>query len=184
MHPLKFRVGLRPLAVLASIVTPCFAHPATQGREGSPGLERPADNVRIPTAAQALSVRRALHRASRTLAKPDCQQIFQEFRDEAGRPLQERLDAEGRSGAGHLATLLFYDGSAQPRCRSPRTFVVTLPGSRIVLVCTTQFTDLVGRDPRLAAGLLIHEELHALGLGENPPSSSEITARVMFRCTP
>ena len=84
----------------------------------------------------------------------------------------------------YLATLLFYDGSAHPRCRSPHTFAMTLPRSRVVLVCMTQFTELMGRKPRLAAAILIHEQLHALGLGENPPTSSEITARVLMRCAP
>jgi len=43
-------------------------------------------------------VRRALARASRTLAKPACQRIFREFTDGAGRPLQETLDAKAESG--------------------------------------------------------------------------------------
>ena len=29
---------------------------------------------------------------------------------------------------------------------------------------------------------LIHEALHTLGLGENPPTSREITSRVVSRC--
>jgi hypothetical protein len=38
------------------------------------------------------------------------------------------------------------------------------------------------RDPGLTAALIIHEELHSLGLGENPPSSQAITAQVIARC--
>jgi hypothetical protein len=38
------------------------------------------------------------------------------------------------------------------------------------------------RDPGLSASLIIHESLHTLGLGENPPSSSEITQHVERRC--
>jgi hypothetical protein len=30
--------------------------------------------------------------------------------------------------------------------------------------------------------ILIHEFLHTLGLGENPPTSDAITARVSIRC--
>jgi hypothetical protein len=37
-------------------------------------------------------------------------------------------------------------------------------------------------DPSLAAALIIHEELHSLGLGEDPPTSKEITAKVIERC--
>jgi len=29
---------------------------------------------------------------------------------------------------------------------------------------------------------MIHEALHTLGLGENPPTSAEITERVLARC--
>lgn len=182
MHALRFRVGLRTLAALASLVTPCFAQAAGEGKVVL--LEPRADAVRIPNAAHALGVRRALTRASRTLTKPECQRIYQEFNDAAGRPLQEGLDAVAKSGQAYLASLLFYDGSAQPGCRSQHTFAVTQPGSRVVSVCTTQFTELMGRKPRLAASVLIHEQLHALGLGENPPTSAEITARVTMRCAP
>jgi hypothetical protein len=33
-----------------------------------------------------------------------------------------------------------------------------------------------------AEAYVIHEMLHSLGLGENPPSSLAITAKVMSRC--
>jgi hypothetical protein len=33
-----------------------------------------------------------------------------------------------------------------------------------------------------AAVIVLHEALHSLGLEENPPSSEEITYRVMARC--
>jgi hypothetical protein len=33
-----------------------------------------------------------------------------------------------------------------------------------------------------AQAIVIHEALHTLGLGENPPSSAEITARVLASC--
>ena len=38
------------------------------------------------------------------------------------------------------------------------------------------------RSPVRAQAIVIHEVLHTLGLGENPPSSTEITARVLARC--
>jgi len=40
----------------------------------------------------------------------------------------------------------------------------------------------VRNDPAYAEMILIHELLHTLGLGENPPTSLEITARVTERC--
>jgi hypothetical protein len=38
------------------------------------------------------------------------------------------------------------------------------------------------RDSSTSEILIIHEVLHTLGLGENPPPSADITARVMARC--
>jgi len=37
-------------------------------------------------------------------------------------------------------------------------------------------------DPGFATNVVIHEMLHALGLGENPPTSEEITRQVVKRC--
>ena len=61
------------------------------------------------------------------------------------------------------------------------TYATTTPGRRTVFVCGAQFMEMQRRQPGLAADLLIHEELHSLGLGENPPNSSEITARIVAR---
>jgi hypothetical protein len=36
--------------------------------------------------------------------------------------------------------------------------------------------------PGIRENTLIHEMLHSLGLGENPPSSGEINGQVMRRC--
>ena len=58
---------------------------------------------------------------------------------------------------------------------------MTLPGSKVVYVCPEQFRK-VSRQPRKAQATVIHELLHTLGLGENPPSSREITRRVIERC--
>ena len=61
---------------------------------------------------------------------------------------------------------------------------MTDPGSRVVYICGPQFA-LVDRDnPSQTEAFLIHEELHSLGLGENPPSPKEITARVLAMCHP
>ena len=49
-------------------------------------------------------------------------------------------------------------------------------------VCGARFVETQFSDPGFAAALVIHEELHVLGLGENPPSAREITARVVARC--
>ena len=44
------------------------------------------------------------------------------------------------------------------------------------------FAEKQIRDPWTAENMVIHEMLHTLGLGENPPSSREITRRVNDRC--
>ena len=38
------------------------------------------------------------------------------------------------------------------------------------------------KNPTLAEAMVIHEMLHTLGLGENPPTTFEITDRVLSRC--
>jgi hypothetical protein len=51
--------------------------------------------------------------------------------------------------------------------------VIHVCGQRIVqFAVTTKGAEI----------LLIHELLHALGLGENPPTSARITDAVMHRC--
>ena len=39
-----------------------------------------------------------------------------------------------------------------------------------------------GNNPSQTEAYLIHEALHSLGLGENPPSPKEITGRVLAMC--
>ena len=78
--------------------------------------------------------------------------------------------------------LFFYDGSSQPRCASGDNLGGTQPGSRVIYVCALQFFEADRRDAFLTEAFIIHETLHSLGLGENPPASLEITRRVMQRC--
>jgi hypothetical protein len=50
-----------------------------------------------------------------------------------------------------------------------------------VLVCKT-FYQTVQQQRDMAEIYVIHEMLHTLGLGENPPTSLEITQQVKRRC--
>jgi len=169
----------RVAKALSSVVLLALAAPMSAAdRPASPGLVR----VRLGGLFDAGTVQRSLDRARARLERPQCQRLFTDFQDEGGRPLQDVLDRTGRSGAEHLGTLLFYDGGGQPRCQGPRTLAFTWKGSQIVFVCTQQFVAAARRDPLLVDAALIHESLHSLGLGENPPSSSEITSRVISRC--
>jgi hypothetical protein len=126
-------------------------------------------------------VQKALRGAADRLRAPGCAAIFEDFTDNTGRPLQANLDALEQTGPGYLGLIGFYDGSAQRSCLHARTFAITAAGSRAVWVCP-QFAFEQHRDPLVGEVVLIHEVLHSLGLGEDPPSALEITARVMQRC--
>lgn len=116
------------------------------------------------------------------LSAPRCQQIFSDFHDPAGESLQSRLDALGYSGARFLEILRFANGERLEACQSSRILAATAPTSHVIFLCGLQFFEKQRRDPEFSAALVIHEMLHALGLGENPPSSNEITTRVISRC--
>jgi len=46
-----------------------------------------------------------------------------------------------------------------------------------VVICGQQFWQAYRENPFRVEALVIHEMLHTLGLGENPPSAMEIDAR-------
>jgi hypothetical protein len=142
--------------------------------------------VRIENGRSAAAVRRAVAGAYERLAKPACQALLARFSDASGRALLENLEATGQSSQRYLATrVFFYEGYRLPTCRSRRGkkgLAVTTPGSRAVFVCTNRFTDFAKRSPVEAEAIVIHELLHTLGLGENPPSSDEITEAVLEAC--
>jgi hypothetical protein len=127
-------------------------------------------------------VGQAVERAVKKLAVESCREVFDDYRDAEGRTLRENLQTAGQTEAGYLQWTLFYDGSGTRSCEQRSTYAWTKPNSHVVFVCTEQFRAVAARDPELAAVLIIHEELHSLGLGENPPDSKEITARVISGC--
>jgi hypothetical protein len=95
----------------------------------------------------------------------------------------EELDFEewGASPADYVGLIPFLDGSRHPLCRKTTVALVASPGVRRVYVCKA-FADFQLRQPGVAESMVIHEILHTLGLGENPPTSMEITQRVEARC--
>jgi hypothetical protein len=123
----------------------------------------------------------AVQTAGDKLADAECRQVFSDFRGLRGASIQATLDTLREDGSSYLARLDFYDGNGSRACEGPDVAAFTHPGSRAVFLCPA-FLEKTHRDPGLAAALLIHEELHALGLGENPPSSRAITAGVIARC--
>jgi hypothetical protein len=132
-------------------------------------------------AFDAAALDRARAGAARKLQDAECLKIIADFKDVQGRPLQENLDKWGVSAAEYLRMIPFLDGSSQRLCQWSKVDLVTTPGTPRVLVCA-QFSTTQLRDPPLAEALVIHEMLHTLGLGENPPTSTEITKRVKGRC--
>jgi hypothetical protein len=145
-------------------------------------LARKAGPVRIGNAYLSRRVQYAFDGAAKRLQKPECQQIFGEFKDQEGRTLQDNLDTLGDSGASFIERLLFYEAGGHQRCKSGLTLALTTPGSRVVLICGEAFRKAAQNDPGLAEVVIIHEALHCLGLGENPPTSHEITKQVLKRC--
>jgi len=139
-------------------------------------------NVRL-RGAPGMAVRRAIEGAALRLEEPDCQRVFTDFSDVAGRPLDAVLKELGQTPGSYLRNLvLFYDGSSQRRCAAGQILGGTQPGSRIVYVCPVPFFETDRRDKRATEVFVIHETLHSLGLGENPPAPVEIDWRVMKRC--
>jgi len=131
------------------------------------------------------TVSAAVRSASRKLESPACRMIFSDFEDGHGHTLQENLDALGQTGSGYLSWLIFHSGDGPPICRAcqnPNILAATEPGSRVIRICPRRFRERQLQSPGFAAAMIIHEELHSLGLGENPPDSKEITQQVIARC--
>lgn len=123
----------------------------------------------------------AIATAEIQLAKPRCEQVFSDFRNPSGVPLRAALDALGVTGGVYLRSLRFVNGEHLSFCNSV-TLAGTKPGSQVIFLCGLRFAAAQRANPRLGAAVIIHEELHSLGLSENPPASHEITAGVLARC--
>ena len=151
-------------------------------RESSPvtRADRHALMVNLTVLGEA-TVRRAIDLALAKLAWPGCPRVYEDFELPNGGTPRSELDRIGIGPEEWLESLVFIDGSRDPVCRIGRAVLTTTPGSQVIRVCPG-FAQFQLRDPGLSASLIIHESLHALGLGENPPSSSEITQHVERRC--
>jgi hypothetical protein len=165
-----FRLSLvRRLSAVAGLTT-LAASPSASGT-----LEEKRRSV------QELTLERAREGAARKLEQPQCARVLEDFRDQTGRTLAENLATWNRTPVDYLKTTPFRDGSFHPTCRSGKSALFSVVGMRPVFVCPI-FRKQAERDPWAAENWLIHEMLHTLGLGENPPSSREITQWVNQRC--
>jgi hypothetical protein len=151
---------------------------ATVAAPGEP--ESDGTTARLTRRDERFAVARAIHGATRQLEDAGCQALLDEFRDADGRPLRAAVEAQGLVPEQYLGRVFFYDAPAAA-C-STSNLAMTVPGNRAVFVCGGRFVRQMKRDSASAEAIIIHEWLHTLGLGENPPSSDEITARVRARC--
>jgi hypothetical protein len=167
---------------LVVLVAPFIAYAHALG-DATPSHAEPAValQVRSRNPMAIAAIQDAGRSAAERLSEPGCARVFSDFKDAGGRTLQERLDALGRSGHAHLQAIYFYDGANRLGCQRGRTLAVTEPGSVVVHICPS-FVFSQRQDPDQAPVALIHELLHTLGLGENPPSSEAITRHVRARC--
>jgi hypothetical protein len=139
-------------------------------------------NVRVRDPFAAGLVRDAALAASRKLATAECRQVLSDFERYAGGKLQTTLQQRRATPESYMQQIIFYDGSRNERCNAEGALAFTAPGSLVVFVCSAELKAQARRNYRLIEAALIHEMLHSLGLGEDPPSSQEITGRVLARC--
>jgi hypothetical protein len=157
----------------ALAVAVALASPSWTDAEGGPG------NARLDAYADNVLLESLLRGAERKLAGARCRSLLDEYADAGGRPLRHALDEQGVTAPQFLRRLFFYEGSAAQCERSNVAY--TTRGSRVIFVCSARLRA-APFSRAWAEAALIHEALHALGLGENPPSSIAIQLRVMDRC--
>lgn len=162
----------------------CFVLTCTVWLGGSDEVRKPDSwpRVYIEDAFTRAAVVLALTGAAAWLANEECRGVLAEFRDEQGHPLAERFDAQRIDARGYLALILFRDGSGAKACANDLTFAVTTPLGRVVYVCGRNFERAWRASATRGQAIVIHEMLHTLGLGENPPPSDVITRRILARC--
>jgi hypothetical protein len=141
-----------------------------------------SDHFRL-TGRARLAVERAVAGARRRLTNQGCQAVLNDFVDGDKRRLTEPLARTGRSAAEYLDDLYFVEGNVSAACLKNRTrLAFTASGSRVIYMCDSRFVPYAMRNATGADMIIIHELLHALGLGENPPTSADITDHVRARC--
>jgi hypothetical protein len=149
-----------------------------------------ASATRALSRSDAAAVERSRSGATKRLQAPECQKLLTDFSDVRGHALRERLEASGLSATDYLQTIAFVDGSSTRSCKRSEVLLVASPGVATVAVCpaegrpTSRLAQAGLRNHWLAESILIHEMLHTLGLGEDPPATEQITWQVQQRCQP
>jgi hypothetical protein len=171
------RIGIWVLAILFS--TGAISSRANAQEVRQPNARWPRVHVPDPVANYAMG--EVLDRASALLAEPGCGSVLTDFHDQHGRPLTDHLVTLDVDIRTYVTLIVFIDDSRHPHCASGAV-AFTEPGGRVVRLCVDRLKEAWARDRTFTLAVVIHELLHTLGLGENPPSSSEITKRVLARC--
>ena len=130
--------------------------------------------IRIPDPLARRATIAALESASAQFADADCRRILTDFDDGNGRSLADRLSSVAVDVHVYLTMVTFIDDSRHKRCASG-VLVFTAPGSRVVRVCAEELRRINAQQADYVVATIIHEILHTLGLGENPPSSREMS---------
>lgn len=175
--------GCKRWLTFASIQACCVLLAASSRPASATALEPEAwPRVSIQNPVTAVAVRWALAGASRRLGEARCQALLSDYRDQRQRPLHAKLAELKATGPGYLKLILFRDGSGMAQCERYERLAFTGQGARVVWVCGRRFERLWKENRQMAEATVIHEALHTLGLGENPPSSQAITDHVLDRC--
>jgi hypothetical protein len=140
---------------------------------GAKGVRtEPAVLLKFISTEAKMAVTHAVAGATRRLEQPECQRVFADF-------------SLAVPAAGQFAAVRFVDDPDAAKCRpGSHTLAFTEPGARVVHICGRRFEDVHRANPTLAEVIIVHELLHVLGLGEDPPTSAAITLQVATRCAP
>jgi hypothetical protein len=163
------------------------AHRINRGPAGpEPPHDPPVGSPRVHTsdAVFRLALRRAIFGAADRLELTECRRIFTDFSDRSGRPLLASLEDVSGSATDYLfSRVSFADDRDSPQCeRDGAVAAFTAVGNSMIRICAASFSTTAARNTTAAEVLIIHELLHTLGLGENPPSTDQITEQIFRRC--
>jgi hypothetical protein len=128
------------------------------------------------------NMKRVVEAAAARLGRCGCQKVLFDFVDEQGVPLGARLASTARNPVEAFAALRFVNKPLAPQCRTGNRLAFTFPGSQVIYVCSLKLRNESIQNSVRTELILIHEFLHSLGLGENPPTSQAITEQVVVRC--
>ena len=170
MSPIRFQriVTLAVLTILSAV-----SPPSGETQVVTPGTLNAYD---------AGLVRRAVEGARSRLRDAACEGLVDEFKDPQGLPLRKRLEDQRTTLDARLDAIRFVDASESAQCRSAGSLAFAVRDSFVVYVCPRVMAKAQLGQPGRVQAVVIHELLHTIGLGENPPTSSHITARVEARC--